>query len=119
MRRIVLSLFATSLISACAPKPNDCAFLDGGYPLLRTNLAALPNVTGTAVPRESRRIVERCYVKRPYWDYRGQFRFLGAKRTARGNFYLIYQPQLITDVLLLFETGPDGRPVRAFTYSTL
>jgi hypothetical protein len=113
---VVLFILA---LGGCTSQPPDCGFLASGYGRLGNNLAALPDIPSATLPKGARVQVERCYPAHPYLDYRGPFRFVGGKRAANGNTYLVYEPVGITDVELVFELASDLHPLRAFQYSTL
>ncbi len=117
MRSIVVLAFVA--LGGCTSQQPDCGFLASGYGRLASNLATLPDIPSATLPQAARVEVERCYPSHPYLNYRGPFHFLGAKRAASGNTYLIYEPSGITDVELVFELASDLRPLRAFQYSTL
>ena len=119
MRGIGAWIIVTLFASGCARPEGDCGFLSDGYTSLSENLAALADIRSEALPANARLTVERCYPSHPYDDYLGPFRFVGAKRAANGNIYLVYEPTGITDVQLVFEVGRDQRPLKAFQYSTL
>ena len=117
MRDFVVLTFLA--LAGCTSQRPDCGFLTSGYGRLATNLAALPDIPSATLPRGARVQVERCYPSYPYLDYRGPFRFVGAKRAANGNTYLVYEPGGITDIELVFELAADLHPLRSFQYSTL
>lgn len=119
MRGIVACIIVALFAGGCARPQGDCGFLSLGYTNLTENLAGLADIPSVAVPANARLAVERCYPIYPYNDYLGPFRFVGAKRAADENTYLVYEPIGITDVELVFELGRDQRPLKAFQYSTL
>jgi len=112
-------VLAILLLGGCSSQRSDCGFLASGYGRLTSNLANLPDIPSATLPKSVRVKVERCYPSHPYLQYRGPFEFVGAKRAANGNIYLIYEPSGITDVELVFELGSELRPVKAFQHSTL
>jgi hypothetical protein len=119
MRGVMVGLMTVLLSGGCTSEEQDCAFLAPGYARLDENLARLPAIPSSALPESARFAVERCYPTHPYNGYLGPFSFLGAKRAANGNTYLLYEPMGITDVQLVFEFDRDQRPLRAFQYNTL
>jgi hypothetical protein len=118
MRSFLVTLTILALAGCTSQRP-DCGFLTSGYGRLASNLAALPDIPLTTFPEGARVQVERCYPAHPYLNYHGSFRFVGVKRAANGNPYLVYEPSGISDVELVFELASDFRPIRAFQYSTL
>jgi hypothetical protein len=115
MRALVLGV-AIIAAGGCTSQQPNCSYLDSGYGRLTKDLRQLQDVT---IARDARQSVERCYSTHPYLNYLGPFSFVGAKRASSGRTYLVYEPQGITDVELVFELGRDMRPVKAFQHSTL
>lgn len=112
MKRLIAIAILISGCSSHKIKDNGCKFIMGHYNIISTPLAGLPNLSIDKLNERSLDNIKKCYPKNPF--LKAKIRLESVKVSKTGKVYIIFSPEGVTDVKVVFETDVNGNIIGVY-----
>ncbi|WP_165927187.1 hypothetical protein [Sphingomonas sp. BK235] len=95
---------------------NECRFLDRGYQSFNGDLSGLAYASHASIDKPLRTIY-RCWTERP-WESVGFSPVLRGEITGRGQRFIAFDMEGVSDASLLFKVERDDKVTAAYLVAT-